>query len=48
MTVRLAPVDAASWRAYAPSNTGAARLYASLGFVEDGEAYDETVARLAL
>ena len=33
---------------YAPSNTGAARLYASLGFVEDGEAYDETVARLAL
>jgi diamine N-acetyltransferase len=33
---------------YAPSNEGAARLYASLGFVEDGEAYDETVARLAL
>ena len=33
---------------YAPSNAGAARLYASLGFVEDGEAYGETVARLAL
>ena len=33
---------------YAPSNTGGARLYASLGFVEDGEADGETVARLAL
>ena len=33
---------------YSPENTAAARLYASLGFVEDGEAYGETVARLAL
>lgn len=33
---------------YAPSNTAAARLYASLGFVEDGEADGETVARRAL
>lgn len=33
---------------YAPQNAGAARLYAALGFVEDGEADGETVARLAL
>ena len=33
---------------YAPANAGAARLYASLGFVEDGEADGETVARLQL
>jgi diamine N-acetyltransferase len=33
---------------YAPDNSRAAALYASLGFVEDGEADGETVARLAL
>jgi diamine N-acetyltransferase len=33
---------------YAPENTDAARLYASAGFVEDGGADGETVARLAL
>ena len=33
---------------YAPENAGAARLYASEGSVEDGEAYGETVARRAL
>ena len=33
---------------YAPENVGAARLYADLGFVEDGEAEGEVVARRAL
>ena len=33
---------------YAPANTGAARLYHSLGFVDDGESDGETVARLPL
>jgi diamine N-acetyltransferase len=33
---------------YAPDNTAAARLYAELGFVEDGEADGEVVSRLAL
>ena len=33
---------------YAPENARAAGLYASLGFVEDGAADGETVARLAL
>jgi diamine N-acetyltransferase len=33
---------------YAPENAGAARFYRSFGFVEDGQADGETVARLAL
>ena len=33
---------------YAPDNRRAARLYASLGFTEDGAADGETVARLRL